>query len=650
MPLTRDWFWTRWSLARQLPLITAAVTVLVIALSLTITYDALVRARTDAVHARLKSLLKVLVESRENGLKRHGALIHQVATNASVVRMLTAPADPHPATEDSAVDNALRTLISPADSGLPIELWTSDGRRVAHVGVGLRDDSIAALPPEFRSRLRQRASDAPSRPKTDSTVQVGALYPSGNRVYYWMDAPVMKDGHRLGAILQQRRLVSNPQTKQMIRDLSGEECTAYLRNSTDGFWSSLDGQPALSPVHRDSTDPGYLAKRAVGEPQIGSENPVSETPHIFALEAPKSTIVAAPRATLRQLAMFSLLLLIGGVAATWALSRQITHPLVELATASEAIGLGQYGRRVETSGATPDELRRLGVSFNRMAAEVEASQRALASQVDEAHATSRQLELANEQLKQASKAAAEARDAALEANRAKSDFLAVMSHELRTPLNAIGGYTEILQLGIHGPVTPAQQDALTRIARSQQTLLSVINDVLNFAKLEAGVIKYSITDVPLAPTLNAIEDFVSPQLRARKLTYAVRPCDANVTVRADADKLQQIFINLLSNAVKYTPKEGRIEVRCEIAGNDVRVHVQDTGIGIAADRLEKVFEPFIQVGRALNRPHEGVGLGLSISRDLAIAMGGSLSVTSELGKGSTFTLTLHRGRGPSQPG
>ncbi|HEY5441021.1 MAG TPA: HAMP domain-containing sensor histidine kinase, partial [Gemmatimonadaceae bacterium] len=274
----------------------------------------------------------------------------------------------------------------------------------------------------------------------------------------------------------------------------------------------------------------------------------------------------------------------------------------------------------------------------------------LASQVEEALATSEQLEQTNEQLQQASTAADEARDAALHANRAKSDFLAVMSHELRTPLNAIGGYTEILQLGIHGQLNESQQDALARIARSQQTLLLLINDVLNFAKLEAGAVRYSITDVPLATTLSAIEDFVAPQLRKRKMAYSVYPCDASVTVRADADKLQQILINLLSNAVKYTPEGGRIDVWCEIVGDEVRVHVQDTGIGIAADRLEKIFDPFIQVGRALNRPHEGVGLGLSISRDLAAAMGGTLSVTSVVGEGSIFTLTLERGKGSSQPG
>ncbi|MEO7455921.1 MAG: HAMP domain-containing sensor histidine kinase, partial [Gemmatimonadaceae bacterium] len=273
---------------------------------------------------------------------------------------------------------------------------------------------------------------------------------------------------------------------------------------------------------------------------------------------------------------------------------------------------------------------------------VRASQDELASQVEEAQATAEELEDANVLLEAASAGAAEARDAALRANQAKSDFLAVMSHELRTPLNAIGGYADILQLGVYGDVNEAQNEALVRIARSQQTLLSLINDVLNFAKLEAGQVRYVITDVRLAPVIAGLEEFVAPQLRSKELSYEVHPFVDDVSVQADADKLQQILINLLSNAIKYTLPGGRIDVRCDVMDDKVNVHIADTGIGIAQDRLEHIFDPFIQVGRALNRPHEGVGLGLSISRDLATAMGGSLSVTSTVDEGSVFTLTLSR--------
>ena len=238
-------------------------------------------------------------------------------------------------------------------------------------------------------------------------------------------------------------------------------------------------------------------------------------------------------------------------------------------------------------------------------------------------------------------AAEEARRAAEGANKAKGDFLAVMSHELRTPLNAIGGYAELMELGIHGPVTPEQTEALARIQRSQQHLLGLINDVLNFVKLETGHVRYDLATVPLRPALERVEEFVGPQLRAKGLCYELRATpDADLGVRADAEKLRQILLNLLSNAIKFTDAGGTIRVACERDGGMARVRVSDTGVGIPADRLEHVFEPFVQVGRHLNRPSEGVGLGLAISRDLARGMGGDLVAESRIGVGSVFTLTL----------
>jgi signal transduction histidine kinase len=237
-----------------------------------------------------------------------------------------------------------------------------------------------------------------------------------------------------------------------------------------------------------------------------------------------------------------------------------------------------------------------------------------------------------------------ARAAAEQANQAKTDFLATMSHELRTPLNAIAGYTELLEIGIHGPVTSEQRDALLRIQRSQRHLLGLINDVLNFAKLEAGHVEFAVADVRVCDVVDALEPLVAPQLRARALRYDRTGCRDDgartVQARADAEKLQQVLVNLLSNAIKFTAPGGQVAVRCHAEGDRVQVRVEDTGIGIAPDRLEHVFDPFVQVDRRLNAPHEGTGLGLAISRDLARGMGGDLTVESTLGVGSTFTLTL----------
>jgi signal transduction histidine kinase len=233
-----------------------------------------------------------------------------------------------------------------------------------------------------------------------------------------------------------------------------------------------------------------------------------------------------------------------------------------------------------------------------------------------------------------------AREDAEGASRAKTDFLATMSHELRTPLNAIAGYTELLELGLRGPVTGEQREDLQRIRRSQRYLLGLINDVLNFAKLESGHVRYELGPVRLDDALAGVEMLIAPQLRDKGLAYEYRRVDPTVEVSADREKLEQIILNLLSNAVKFTERGGRITLACEPTTDRVHVRVHDTGRGIPPDRLEAIFEPFVQVERGLTRTTEGTGLGLAISRDLARAMGGDLTAVSDLRKGSTFTLTL----------
>jgi PAS domain S-box-containing protein len=235
-----------------------------------------------------------------------------------------------------------------------------------------------------------------------------------------------------------------------------------------------------------------------------------------------------------------------------------------------------------------------------------------------------------------------ARDDAEAANRAKSEFLAVMSHELRTPLNAIGGYAELIELGIRGPVTAEQRADLERIQQSQRHLLGLINGVLNYARVEAGAVHYAADAVQVAEVLATCEALIAPQVRARGLMLERTDCDEALLVLADREKLQQIVLNLLSNAVKFTDPGGHVSLRGVPSSDGTRVIVQvtDTGIGIAAEQLEHAFEPFVQIDAKLTRTREGTGLGLAISRDLARGMGGELTAESVLGVGSTFTVTL----------
>jgi signal transduction histidine kinase len=273
------------------------------------------------------------------------------------------------------------------------------------------------------------------------------------------------------------------------------------------------------------------------------------------------------------------------------------------------------------------------------AEELAAQHHQLQEQALELEMQSDELQRANDALLVHGEELERARAAADEANHAKSQFLAVMSHELRTPLNAIGGYVQLIELGIHGPVTDAQRESLDRIIRAQRHLLRLINDVLNLARIEAGRVEYVTERVDLRELIDSVMPMIETQMLAAKLTARTEAA-SGVVASADREKVQQILINLLTNAVKFTPAGGTIVTRADAAEHRVCVAVTDSGIGIPADKLGSIFAPFVQVDTTHTRAREGSGLGLAISRDLARGMGGDLTVQSEAGRGSTFTLLL----------
>ncbi len=266
--------------------------------------------------------------------------------------------------------------------------------------------------------------------------------------------------------------------------------------------------------------------------------------------------------------------------------------------------------------------------------------RQLAHQTNEARELAHELALTNEELRAVISEARKAWAAADAANRSKAEFLTVMSHELRTPLNSIGGYVDLLEMELRGPLTEAQKSDLARIKRSQHHLLGIINDILNFTRLEATEVKFDIIDVPLRALIGDLDAVVSSLARAKSIAYRCVPPHANVYARADADKLRQIMINLLSNAVKFTPEGGRVRLSCTVSEKSVAIHVEDNGPGIPHEKQEAVFQPFVQLDQGLTRTTEGTGLGLAISRGLARGMGGDVQVRSDVGVGSVFTVTI----------
>jgi PAS domain S-box-containing protein len=235
-----------------------------------------------------------------------------------------------------------------------------------------------------------------------------------------------------------------------------------------------------------------------------------------------------------------------------------------------------------------------------------------------------------------------ARREAEAASRAKGQFLAVMSHELRTPLNAILGYSELVEMGVHGPVTEAQREAMGRIRRSGQHLLSLVNNVLNLERSEVGALQTELVTFSVAQLLEDADALTRPQAESKGITMTVDEPPPELTVIGEREKAGQVLVNLLSNAVKFTPAGGRITVTCGAEADMVALRVTDSGPGIPRESLERIFEPFVQLDSGLTRKAEGAGLGLAISRRLARLMGGDLTVESEAGSGSTFVFVLVR--------
>src|ERR1700730_16031993 len=286
----------------------------------------------------------------------------------------------------------------------------------------------------------------------------------------------------------------------------------------------------------------------------------------------------------------------------YAISWSLIEPVKRMDASLREIASGDFSQQVEV--VNRDELGALAANLNRMTGELGR----LYAQLEAA-------------------------------NRHKSEFLANMSHELRTPLNAVIGFSEILLQRMFGPMNEKQEEYLRDIRESGAHLLSLINDILDLSKIEAGRMELEVKDFDLPQAVSDAMILVRERAMRRELALDVA-IDAGVaTVRADERKIKQVLLNLLSNAIKFTPEGGRIEVRAASTDRMVEVSVTDTGVGIAPEDQETVFEEFRQVGTA-DKKAEGTGLGLALSRKFIELHGGKIWVNSELGSGSTFTFTL----------
>ena len=235
-----------------------------------------------------------------------------------------------------------------------------------------------------------------------------------------------------------------------------------------------------------------------------------------------------------------------------------------------------------------------------------------------------------------------ARERAERASREKSELIAIVSHELRTPLAAIGGYAELLTLGVRGQLNEAQRTDTLRIQEAQAHIIRLVDDLVGYAKLEAGRLRFDFVDVIIGDAIQGIVALVRPQAARKQIQLTIEASTADAVVCADEERLRQIVLNLLANAIKFTPAGGTVTITWSAREADVELSIRDTGAGIPAEKLEAVFEPYMRLDRDQDAHVSGWGLGLAISRDMARAMGGELSATSAPGEGATFALRLPR--------
>lgn len=628
-PSDRSFRPSRWTLAQRLSALFVGLLVLVVAVFGAVAYRGIHDAARMRATDRLTGIARELAGSAARGAVARTAVLREIADDPAIRRALIGGnvvpprdaamtrlerADAEEATRVDAqshslgssprTDRRLKSLLArkvrPGDSTL-VGWYLLDTNRAIRYGGSVALVDAVPMDQAFRGALGA------------SRVGRSVIFAAGERLHSWTAVAVEQDGQVIGVFAELRRLASAAPTEGLLARLSGQDATVYFTSRGSSEWASIRGRVVASPLGampaEAIADSGaVLVNDDVPEPTYAAVASVTGTPWQIVLTQREASILEKPRAFLVQLLITgALLILAGTVMAAW-LSRLETRPLATLRRAAVAMAAGDYEQVVPAAGA--EETAALADAFNLMATRISGAHATLAEQ-----------------------------NAALQrANDAKARFLAVMSHEMRTPLNAIGGYANLIALGVHGPTTPDQREALERIDRSKEQLLRLVTDILHYARLEATPLPVTRECVSVREQFEALGSTFADQFARRGVALVIEPTDTSVY--ADGARVQQVLINLVSNALQFTDAGGVVTLTAVSDGVVTIICVTDTGCGIPPEQHASIFEPFVQTDSSLTRRAGGAGLGLAIVRQLVAAMHGSVQLESAVGKGSSFSVWL----------
>ncbi len=636
------------TLERRLPVTITILLVVTVAVFGVLAFGEVRKTSVSATTSQLRTVTSQVVQSLARGVAARSDAVSRLAREP----LVTAAAQ-HPTQSTANVTAMLKRRRVPADTLSLVSQWLIDrtGRRRTLLGPTAAD----SLTVEMTDAVDEPAKPLPvaasaldsalARSRRNNAPALSEFFEVDGEVRFWIVATIDSANVPMGAFVEERRIRGAQTADEQIRAITGQDFKLYLTDQTGRLWFGASG--ALEPVRFDlrTVTDSFRLDASDGETLFGRQAEIAETPWKAIVVASATSVYARSMVFLRRMMLTGAFLLTIGALGAWWISRQVTQPLHSLAEAAQAIAAGDFTRR--EVAVRDDELGMLATAFNRMAQRVGDSHRLLETRIRESELLAATLEQRNEELQSAQLLATEARVAsdaaraeAQRASAAKSEFLAMMSHELRTPLSAIAGYAEILQLGLRGPLNDAARNDIARIQANQAHLLRIINDILDLAQVESGSLVVSSRAVSLREILGELDAIVRPFIDEKDLQYIVADDAMPVQVTADPERLTQVLVNLVANAVRFTDPGGSVRICAKAARDRVQICVIDSGVGIAPEQQDRVFQPFVQVDAGSSRRAQGTGLGLAISRQLVEAMGGTLTLTSERGVGTTFVVDL----------